>query len=319
MRIFLVLGLILVVHRVSGQASAFNVYDQDISGSHFKIHMAPIKGGTFQMGSPKREKDRKKDEGPVHDVTVDDFWMAEVEISWDIYELFLNRKIDHAATTKGNIDLDIDGVSGATPPYVNYNKNGLPMINVTQYAASQFCKWLTAKTGHYYRLPTEAEWEYACRGGTATAYSFGAKTRQINQYAWYEGNSNGKLHKGGLKKPNQYGLYDMHGNAAEWVLDSYDSEAYIAWEEGVKNPIKKNRALYPRVVRGGSFKDEPDRLRSAARGYSTRVWKQRDPQIPKSLWWHTDATHIGFRIVRPRNEPPQKGLHKLWVRPKKEY
>ena len=113
--------------------------------------MIPINGGDFNMGSPQGEKNRRTDEGPIHPGRVDDFWMAEVEISWDVYELFLNREIDHVEAKKGNINFDIDGVSGATPPYVNYNKNGYPMINVTQYAASQFCKWLTAKTGHYYR------------------------------------------------------------------------------------------------------------------------------------------------------------------------
>ncbi|MDP6726015.1 MAG: SUMF1/EgtB/PvdO family nonheme iron enzyme [Candidatus Marinimicrobia bacterium] len=315
------LGFALAFHAqiILVQDSHFNTYTEPLTGSKLFIKMVPVTGGTFNLGSPKKEKDRKNDEGPAHEVTVDDFWMAEVEISWDIYELFLNRKIDHTFGKRGQIDLDIDGVSGATPPYVNYNKNELPAINVTQYAASQFCKWFTAKTGRYYRLPTEAEWEYACRGGKTTAYSFGKNAKEIDQFGWYKGNSKGKLHKSRMKKPNKFGLYDMHGNAAEWVLDSYDPEAYITWEKGIKNPVKKNRVLYPRVVRGGSFKDDPAKLRSAARGYSTHVWKQRDPQIPKSLWWHTDATHIGFRIVRPRNEPDKNDLHKLWVQPKKEY
>ncbi len=302
-----------------GQDNKFEPYAEPLAGSDLSIKMIPIKGGTFQMGSPKREKGRLQDEGPVHEVIVDGFWMAEVEISWEVYELFLNRNDVINTESNGQIELDIDGVSGATPPYVNYNKPGLPMINVTQYAASQFCKWLTAKTGRYYRLPSEAEWEYACRGGETTAYSFGRNARKIDDYGWYKGNSEGKLHPSKKKKPNPFGLYDMHGNAAEWVLDSYDSGAYIGREKGVHNPVKKKRALYPRVIRGGSFKDSEDRLRSAARGSSIPQWKQRDPQIPKSLWWHTDATHVGFRIVRPMENPNEDSLHKLWVRPKKEY
>jgi formylglycine-generating enzyme required for sulfatase activity len=245
--------------------------------------------------------------------------MAEIEVTWDLYELFLNRTSDQAKGEKGNIQIDIDGVSGATQPYVNYNKNGYPTINITQYAASQFCKWLTAKTGNYYRLPTEAEWEYACRGGSQKAYSFGNKSKNITKYAWYNKNSDGKTHKGGQKLPNAHGLYDMHGNVAEWVLDSYSPETYIVWGKGANNPVKKNQALYPRVVRGGSYKDDLNKLRSASRGYSTHRWKQRDPQVPKSLWWHVDATHIGFRIVRPRIEPKKEDLNKMWVRPKKEY
>ena len=315
----LFLELVTTLQNTNNEQSSFEIYRETIAGSNQEIRMIPINGGDFNMGSPQGEKNRRTDEGPIHPVRVDDFWMAEVEISWDVYELFLNREIDHVESKKGNINFDIDGVSGATPPYVNYNKNGYPMINVTQYAASQFCKWLTAKTGHYYRLPSEAEWEYACRSRESTAYSFGKGTKIIDQFGWHKRNSEGQLHKSGMKKPNGFGLYDMHGNAAEWVLDSYDPEAYIVWERGVQNPVKKNRMLYPRVVRGGSFKEDPDRLRSAARGHSTRAWKQRDPQIPKSLWWHTDATHIGFRIVRPRTEPTKKDLHKLWVRPQKEY
>ncbi|MEA1881892.1 MAG: formylglycine-generating enzyme family protein [Candidatus Marinimicrobia bacterium] len=319
MRVLLKIGLVIAVQGMSGQDSSFDIYYESITGSDFIIRMVPIEGAKFQMGSSKREKGRKKDEGPIHDVTVDDFWASSLEISWDIYELFLHRKIDQKQGVKGSIKLKIDGVSGATVPYVNYNKKGLPAINITQYAASQFCKWLTAKTGRYYRLPTEAEWEYACRSGKPTAYSFGNQIKKLDKNGWYKSNSNGRLHKSGLKQPNGFGLYDMHGNAAEWVLDNYDAEAYIGWEKGVQNPVKKNRALYPRVVRGGSFKDNPERLRSAARGFSTRIWKERDPQIPKSLWWHTDATHIGFRILRPRKEPTEDELHKLWVRPKKEY
>ena len=143
--------------------------------------------------------------------------------------------------------------------------------------------------------------------------------KNINDYAWFKKNSEGQIKEGRQKRPNAFGLYDMHGNVAEWALDSYSPESYIAWGKGANNPVKKDKGLYPRVVRGGSYKDNKDKLRSASRGYSTRVWKQRDPQIPKSLWWHTDATHIGFRIVRPRKEPNKEELNKMWVRPKKEY
>ena len=312
-------GIIFLSNFSLSQNSGFILYEENILGSNKRIKMIAINGGRFTMGSPKHERGRNKDEGPAQDVLVDDFWIAEMEVSWDLYELFLDRTVDHIKGAKGNIDLDIDGISGATTPYVNYNKNGYPIINVTQFAASQFCKWLTAKTGNYYRLPTEAEWEYACRGGEQGAYSFGNRSKTINEHAWYKKNSEGKIHKGGQKEPNGYGLYDMHGNAAEWVLDSYEPETYIVWGRGADNPIKKNQALYPRVVRGGSYKDDLSKLRSASRGYSTHTWKQRDPQVPKSLWWHTDATHIGFRIVRPRNEPSKEELNKMWVRPKKEH
>ena len=168
---------------------------------------------------------------------VDDFWMSNLEISWNHYELFLTRRIDHSGSPKGSIELDIDGVSGATVPYMNLNKAGYPAVNITQYAASQFCKWLTAKTGHYYRLPTEAEWEHACRAGHQTAYSFGNQNHELHKYGWYKKNSGGKLKKSGLKISNGNGLYDMHGNAAEWVLDSYDPKGYIDRQSEANNPV----------------------------------------------------------------------------------
>ena len=297
----------------------FIIFNEKLVGSNLQIKMMPIKGGKFSIGSPTKEKGRMKDESLIENVKISDFWMSELEITWDLYELFLDRKIDQFKKKDRNIDLNIDAVSGATAPYVNYNKKGFPVINVTQYAASQFCKWLTAKTGNYYRLPTEAEWEYACRSGEAAAYSYGKQKKEMVNYGWYKKNSEGKIQKGRLKKPNKFGLYDMHGNVAEWVLDSYEPQTYIEWGDGIENPIRKGKKLYPRVVRGGSFKDDIYDLRSAARGYSTPLWKQRDPQIPKSLWWFTDAKHIGFRIVRPRTEPKKESLDKMWVRPKKEY
>ena len=299
--------------------NSFTGYDEALTGTDKLITMVPVAGGLFNMGSPKDEIRRRKDEGPVHAVLLGDFWISTMEIPWDLYELFVYRNDDTPAENRGEVTLDIDGVSSATMPYVNYNKPGYPAINITQYAASQFCKWLTAKTGHYYRLPTEAEWEYACRAYSIHTFSFGPARKSIDSYAWYKGNSDGKLHKGGMKEPNALGLYDMHGNVAEWVIDRYDRNGYPYYVDMVANPFQLGEELYPRVVRGGSYKDKPARLRSAARGYSKRSWKKRDPQSPKSLWWHTDAIHIGFRIVRPRTMPNQSELTKYWIEPIKEY
>ena len=298
---------------------SFTAYDEVLTSTDRLITMVPVAGGLFNMGRPKDEIGRRKDEGPVHAVLLSDFWISTMEIPWDLYELFVYRNADTPAENRGEVTLDIDGVSSATMPYVNYNKPGYPAINITQYAASQFCKWLTAKTGHYYRLPTEAEWEYACRAYSIHTFSFGPVRKSIDSYAWYKGNSDGKLHKGGMKEPNALGLYDMHGNVAEWVIDRYDRNGYPYHVDMVANPFQLGKELYPRVVRGGSYKDNHARLRSAARGYSKRSWKKRDPQSPKSLWWHTDAIHIGFRIVRPRTMPNQSELTKYWIEPIKEY
>ena len=142
----LILGLAIASENSFSQNSNFILYEQNIVGSDNKIRMVPINGGKFTLGSLKTERGRNKDEGPAHNIFVDDFWMAEIEVTWDVYELFLNRTSDDIKGKKGKIDIDIDAISGATQPYVNYNKSGYPVINITQYAASQFSKWLTAKT-----------------------------------------------------------------------------------------------------------------------------------------------------------------------------
>ena len=231
--------------------NSFTAYDEVLASTDKLITMVPVAGGLFNMGSPEDEAERRKDEGPVHAVRLSDFWISTLEIPWDVYELFVYRTADSPAENQGEVTLEIDGISGATMPYVNYNKPGYPAINITQYAASQFCKWLTAKTGHYYRLPTEAEWEYACRAGSEDAFYFGTTSKSIASYALYKGNSDGKLHKGGMKEPNALGLYDMHGNVAEWVIDRYNRNGYPHHTDMVTDSLQLGEELYPRVVRGG--------------------------------------------------------------------
>ena len=184
---------------------------------------------------------------------------------------------------------------------------------MTQHAARLYCRWLSAKTGRYYRLPTEAEWEYACRAGTTTAYSFGDDPQQLEEYAWYYENSDEAYHEVGLKKPNPWGLYDMHGNVAEWVLDQHTADFYGSQADQVaNNPLAIPTELYPRVVRGGSWDDPAEMLRSAARNGSSEEWKEQDPQIPQSIWFHTDALGVGFRIVRPLLEPTAEQRAAKW-------
>ncbi len=155
--------------------------------------MVTIPAGEFLMGSSK------KDEAPQHPVHVDAFWMAKYELTWDLYERYLNGNIDEEKNDKGNeVLLQVDGISSATMPYIDMRdgmgKNEFPVVNVTQYAAATFCKWLSAKTGLFYRLPTEAEWEYACRAGTSTTYSFGDNQKDVDNYGWYFDNSDSKYH-----------------------------------------------------------------------------------------------------------------------------
>src|SRR5690606_5889569 len=195
--------------------------------------------------------------------------------------------------------------------------DGYPAISMTQLAAKFYCHWLTQKTGHYYRLPTEAEWEYACRAGTTTAYSFGDDPEDLDDYGWYYDNADEAYQKVGLKKPNPWGLHDMHGNVAEWCLDQYVPDYYgqLAGDQPAVNPLAVPTTLYPRVVRGGSWFDDPEMLRSAAREKSDPSWKVRDPQLPKSMWYHTDADFVGFRLVRPLERPSNEQMRKLVLYP----
>ncbi len=293
----------------------FEPYSQDIPGSEEEIKMMPIPGGNFNMGSAAEVKN----EFPQHEVGVDDFWIGAYEITWDQYLLFSERRIDHQGTSADQmeIEVNIDAVASATTPYVDMShgmgRKGFPVVNVTQYAALTFCKWLSAKTGRFYRLPTEAEWEYACRAGTQTAYSFGKDTTGIKDYAWFKANSNSKYQKVGEKKPNAYGLYDMHGNVAEWTMDKYAATTYAGRTGKTLNPWEVPKELYPRTVRGGSWKEAAWDLRSASRTGSKAAWKRIDPQIPKSKWWFTNAPHIGFRIVRPKTTPSKEEMEKYWL------
>lgn len=298
-------------------------YVEPIEHTEVEIEMVPIPGGTFLMGSPPTEADRQPDEGPQHEVQIAPFWMSKHEITWDQYdvwnELLDSRRRELIGLPSTERDLEIDGMTRPTEPYTDMSfgmgKGQHPAICMTQHAARMYCEWLSAKTGHYYRLPTEAEWEYACRAGTTTAYSFGDDASMLDDYAWYIDNSDDQYHEVGQKMPNPWGLYDMHGNVAEWVLDQYVPTVYASRAGSqVANPLVIPETLYPRVVRGGGWDDDPDMLRSAAREGSSEEWKDQDPQIPRSIWYHTDALGVGFRVVRPLNEPSPEEKAAKWAK-----
>ena len=298
----------------------FIEYNQYILDNNLNLEMRPIVGGQILMGSPLNENNRLADEGPVHKVEVDSFWMAKYETTWDLYNLFTSRSLDNLQpkfNSNNEVNIDVDAVSGATTPYVEMSfgmgTDGFPAISMTQLAAKKFCQWLSAITGNFYRLPTEAEWEYACRAGSQSSYSFGDDFNELSDYAWFKDNSGNKYQKVGLKLPNNWGLYDMHGNVSEWTLDAYSSTTYLKSLQNLsKNPYTKPLKLYPRVVRGGSWKNSHYRLRSASRQASSKQWKKQDPQIPRSKWWHTDAQFVGFRVVRPYLTPTIEEQNEYW-------
>jgi len=296
-------------------------YSNAIPGTAVTYAMVPIPGGEFVMGSPDSEKGRKADEGPQHKVILPPFWMGKCEVTWNEYELFMytdQEKVMTVYTNSPYLDKASDAVSRPTKPYVEMSfgmgKGEFPAISMTQHAANKYCQWLSAKTGHYYRLPTEAEWEYAARAGTATAYFFGDDPASLKEYAWFAKNSDFKYQKVGRKKPNPWGLHDIYGNVIEWCLDGYEADAYRKFLPGpAKDPWVKATKPYPHVARGGHWDDDDvSFLRSATRRASSRDWKVQDPQLPKSIWYHTDAQWLGFRVVRPFQVPPPEELLKVW-------
>ena len=315
---------IVIPESEAGSEAEMKPYTELIEHTDARIDMLPIKSGRFLMGSSEIEQGRYPDEGPQHEVEISPFWMARCEITWDAYEVWMadldivKRQVLGVPETPRDKIAEVFQVSQPTKPYTDMTfgmgKRGYPAICMTQHSCRVFCQWLTAKTGRYYRLPTEAEWEYACRAGTTTAYSFGDDPAGLEDHAWWLDNSNEKYQKVGRKKTNPWGLHDMHGNVAEWVLDQHTSDFYAKCKaQGVvKDPLAIPLVEYNRVVRGGSWDDGPRRNRSASRVPSTEDWKQQDPQVPQSIWYFTDATFVGFRIVRPLIEPSAEERAAKW-------
>jgi len=303
-KLFALLLVILSCQLTHAQDSVkvFTTYQFTLPGSNIQYKMEPIKAGTFLMGSSDKEENRKKDEGPQRSITIAAFWMGAYEVTRDEFDVFYSD-----ATTSENSK--VDAITRPSPQYIDFSlgmgkEGGYPVNSLSQHAAIMYCRWLYNKTGIFYRLPTEAEWEYACRAGTTTSYFFGNDQKQLDNYAWYKNNSDNKFQKVGLKLPNAWGLYDMLGNVCEWTMDHYEEKRMDSLTNKAENPfVAPNKTRYPKALRGGSFMDDANELRIAKRFKSDPSWNRRDPQIPKSKWWLTDAPSVGFRIIRPLHQP----------------
>ena len=295
-------------------STAHATYTETIPGTKVTFDMVAVPGGTFTMGSPANEAGRAADEGPAHPVRIAPFWMGKTEVTWDEYDTFAFAQAipPPPGSPPAPSPSGADAVTRPTPPYgdesFSFGKGRQPAINVQIHAAMEYCRWLSVKTGKVYRLATEAEWEYAARAGTTGAYSFGAQA--IDAHAWHAGNSGARPRPVAQKAANPWGLHDMHGNVAEWTLDHYNPTQYANVPPNAVGPVLlPTDRRYPYVARGGSWDDPAARLRSAARRGSDEEWNRRDPQSPQSIWWHTDAAFVGFRIVRAVEEQENlKGL-----------
>jgi formylglycine-generating enzyme required for sulfatase activity len=226
--------------------------------------MIVIPAGTFMMGSPAEEKGRTPDEGPLRPVTIaKPFAVSKHLVTFDDWDACVS-------------------VGGCPPVSASgFGRGALPVINVSWKEAGLYAAWLSRMTNRRYRLLTEAEWEYAARAGTTTRYSFGDDESKLEDYAWYNGNSLSRTHAVGSKKPNAFGLYDVHGNVWQWVADCYAENYSGAPSDG--SARGKSCAHDRRVARGGSWETHPGNLRSARRG-----------------WYAADrrAQVLGFRLAR---------------------
>lgn len=279
----------------------FENYTEKIPGSIAELEMIAVPGGAFWMGSPEGEPGRLDNEGPRHPVEVGPFWISSTEITWDQYEPFF---FGHTAPDLPEELRDrFDAVSRPTPPYIphdlGWGRGSRPAMGMTHRAAMGYGEWLSALTGRHYRLPTEAEWEHACRAGSEGPYFF--EEGDLEEYAWYQENSDFQTQPVGSKKPNPWGIFDMLGNLAEFCLDYYadDYSGLLSSAEARRDPKGPESGTHF-VIRGGSYMDDATRLRSAARAATTEEdCLVTDPNWPKSTWWYSDCYHIGFRVVRP--------------------
>jgi sulfatase modifying factor 1 len=298
---------------------AFENFTEKIPGTNVSFDMVALPGGTYSMGSPESEPLRKPDEGPVRKVTLSKFWIAKTEVTWDEYLAFF-RATGSQGRTEGQVVVNkkVDAISGATPPWgapdQGWGKGARPAITMSWHSANVYCQWLSKVTGKKYRLPTEAEWEYACRGGTETPYFFvgspkdytssgflkkifGPDTSKIASVVVYSLNSSSKTKEPVSVKPNPFGLKNMSGNVAEFCLDYYSADTYKADTVPAVNPRGPLKGP-EHVIRGGSFKSDAKDVRSAARDFTkTKAWLVTDPQLPKSIWWYSDVIDVGFRVV----------------------
>jgi formylglycine-generating enzyme required for sulfatase activity len=231
--------------------------------------MVSIPAGSFMMGSPASEAGRLDGEGPQRRVTVPAFAAGKFEVTWNEYTA--------CVSAGGCAALTADGFGGGTRPVTNVSWN----------EAVAYTKWLSSKTGHTYRLLSEAEWEYAARAGSSGRWSFGDNEGSLGSYAWYGSNSGSATHAVGTKTANTFGLHDMHGNVWEWVQDCYAGNNSAG--QPANGSAYTSGSCSIRVYRGGSWYSYPKDLRSA---YS-------NADVPT---FRSDG--YGFRVARTLSSTP---------------
>ncbi|TRU98672.1 MAG: formylglycine-generating enzyme family protein, partial [Microcystis wesenbergii Mw_QC_S_20081001_S30D] len=228
------------------------------------LEMVSLPAGQFLMGSPDSDSDARDSEKPPHQVKVNSFAIGKYPVTQAQYQAVMGTN----ATSQKSLRGKRRATAASLPSYFQNNPQN-PVENVSWNNAQAFCQKLSQITGKTYRLPTEAEWEYACRAGTTTRYYFGDDASQLGDYAWYSANSQSKTHPVGQKKPNAWGLYDMSGNVWEWCEDDWHDNYIGAPKDGSAWPINNDNRSHLKCLRGGSWNSYPGYCRSAIRyGYN---------------------------------------------------
>lgn len=270
-------------------------YNEKIPGTDLSIEMIPVPGGEYDLSV----------NGKSYNVEVSPFWMASRELTHDIFSVYFD---DNTISR----DEPVDAITRPSPQYVDLTwgmgrEGGFPANSMSLYTAVMISKWLYDKTGHFYRPPTEAEWQVACLTGKNDQ-------KKIDEIAVFKENSDEKYRKSGSKAPDNLGLYDMLGNIAEWTVDAYAED----YKDVIKSSGKKDPHLAPAsrkasaILKGGHYLTPKEEMGCASRIHSEKWWNQRDPQIPKSRWWYTDAPFAGIRLVRPVQQPPKSEIEKFY-------
>ena len=204
---------------------------------------------------------------------IGELFVLRTELTWDLYDIYVYELDEPDGSSPA------DAVSRPSKPYVppdrGFGHDGYPAIGMTRKAAEGFCEWLSLKTGVEVRLPSQPEWIYLAQGGEDGAYCCGVTAESLSDIAWFKENSEHSTHPVGIKQPNGFGLHDIHGNAAEWVITD------------TRRPF----------AMGGGYRDEAGECTSTSAQRQMSSWNQSDPQIPKSQWWLADCSWVGFRFV----------------------
>lgn len=231
-------------------------YEEKIPGSLVTLKQVKIPAGEITIGDKT--------------VAVKSIWVSETEITWDLYDIYAFRLDLTQQQQAAGVDAEARPSKPYGAPDHGFGHQGYAALGPTANAAQKFCEWLSKKTGKTYRLPTEAEWEYAARAGATS------DPAKLDDVAWYWDNSADEAQPVGKKKPNEWGLFDMLGNVLEWTIDL----------KGVP------------VTCGGSWNSKANEVSYKARKYYDPKWQEEDAHVPKSKWWLSNGEMVGFRVVR---------------------